>query len=85
MSDPNAKRKRDVLERAKRSGNRKVEKYVEEGLFPKLDQLGPHAGVFLEGLEHDYDKFAKPEGLLHGFTSEDFDALHQALFDTPRE
>jgi hypothetical protein len=80
MSDPNAKRKHEALERAKKIGNRKVLKYLEDGLFEKLDQLGPHGGVFLEGLEHDWAKFAKPEGLLHGFTDKDFEALHKALF-----
>jgi hypothetical protein len=80
MSDPNQKRKHDVLERAKKSGNHKVVRYVQEGLFPKLDQLGAHAGIFLESLEHDWSKFAKPEGLMRGFSDEDFKALHKALY-----
>jgi hypothetical protein len=81
MSDPNAHRKHDVLERAKKLGNRKVLKYLEDGLFEKLDQLGPHGGVFLEGLEVGWDRFAKPTELLHGFTDDDFDDLHKALFN----
>lgn len=78
--NPNEKREKDITERAKHSGNHKVQKYVEDGLLPKLEQLGPHGGVFLEGLEHDWDEFAKPEGMLKGFSEKDFAALHKALF-----
>lgn len=85
MSDPNAKRKHAVLDRAKRSSNHKVVKYVEEGLFAKLDQLGPHGGIFLEDLEHNWDKFAKPEGALRGFQEKDFADLHKALFGVEHE
>jgi hypothetical protein len=80
MSDPNLKRKHEILERAKRSGNHEALKYVQGGLFEKLDQLGHHGGIFLESLEHDWAKFAKPEGLLSGFTDKDFADLHEALF-----
>ncbi len=80
MSDPNAKRKHDVEERAKRTGNRKVQKYLDDTLWEKLDQLGPHAGIFLEGLESDWAKFAKPQGALAGFSDKDFADLHVALF-----
>jgi hypothetical protein len=84
MSDPNAKRKHDVLARAKKTGNRKVLKYIEEVLLEKLDELGPHAGIFLEGLEHDWEKFAKPQNATHDFTEGDFADLFEAVFGYTR-
>lgn len=83
MSDLNEKRKKAIQDRAKHAGNHKVLKFVED-LDEKLDQLGAHAGVFLESIEHDYDEFAKPEGLLHGFTDKDFDVLFKVLFGYSR-
>jgi hypothetical protein len=85
MSDPNEKRKKAILDRAKHSGNHKVEKYVEEGLLPKVDQLNAHAGIFLEDLEASYDEFAKPQGMLHGFVDKDFDVLFKVLFGIERK
>lgn len=79
MSDPNEKRKAEIEQRAKKVGNRKVSTYLED-LNEKLAQMGPHAGVWLEGLEADWTRFAKPQGLTHGFKPEDFDDLHEALF-----
>lgn len=84
MSDPNEKRKKAIEDRAQHAGNHKVEKYVK-GLFEKLDQLGPHAGVFLESLESDFNEFAKPEGMLQGFSNKDFDVLFKVLFGVTRE
>jgi hypothetical protein len=79
MSNPNEKRKAEIEKRAKKIGNRKVTGYLED-LFEKMDQMGPHAGVWIEGLESDWARFAKPQGLTHGFSDDDFADLHEALF-----
>jgi hypothetical protein len=79
MSDPNEKRKAAITKRAKSTGNHKVAQFVES-FIEKMDDMGPHAGVWLEGIESDWDKFAKPEGLLHSFKDTDFADLREALF-----
>jgi hypothetical protein len=84
-SDPNAKRKEQVLDRAKKSGNHKVLTYIEDDFVTKVDQAGPHAGIWLETLENDFDSLAKkPEGQLKHFSEKDFDALFKALFGYER-
>jgi hypothetical protein len=78
-TDPNKKRKDEIGARAKKLDNRKVTSFVE-ALSEKMDSMGPHAGIWLENIEASWDKFAKPHGLLRGFSEEDFEDLRQALF-----
>jgi hypothetical protein len=78
-TDPNEKRKAEIGKRVERLGNHKVKRYVGR-LLTKMDQMGPHAGIWLENLEAHWGTFAKPEGLLGGFEAEDFATLHKALF-----
>jgi hypothetical protein len=72
---------KQVTERAKKTRNKKVLKYVEEDLKEKLDQSGPMAGIWLESLEADFGSLRKkPQGLLKSFSKDDFDDLEKALF-----
>mgnify|MGYP001613555500 CR=1 FL=1 len=72
--------KKRFSDAARRIGNPKVTAYMEE-LFDKLDQAGPAAGIWLEGLEHDWGSLSgKPQGLLKAFTAKDFKDLHKVLF-----
>lgn len=78
---PNSARLKQVTDRAKKIGNAKVSRYVEEGLKEKLDQAGPMAGIWLETLEADFGSLRKkPDGLLKDFSKKDFDDLQKSLF-----
>lgn len=79
--DPNEARKKAILNRAKKTNNQKVIRYVEQDLSEKLDQAGPHAGIWLEAIESDFSALTKkPEGLLKSFSEKDFDNLFKAMF-----
>ena len=83
--DPNAARKKAVTARAKKTGNQKVTRYVEQDLFKKMDQAGPHAGAWLDDIESDFSALTdKPDGLLKSFGEKDFDDLFTALFGYDR-
>lgn len=85
MADQNEKRKKAILDRAKRGGNRKVLALVEDEFLAKLDQAGPMAGIWLESLEHDFSALEKkPQGLMAKFNEKDFDALFKALYGYSR-
>lgn len=85
MADLNVNRKKQVLDRARRSRNHKVLTLLEHDFFPKIDQAGPMAGIWLESLEHDFDALTrKPLGLMGRFSPADFDALFKALFGYDR-
>ena len=83
--DVNEKRKEQVLERAKKLANKKVMSYLMDDFMDKIDAAGPHAGVWLEGLESSFDELAeKPDGLLKKFDEQDFEDLFQALYGYER-
>ena len=82
--DPNAALKKSIEARLKKSKNRKVQEYAKS-FVEKLDQAGPMAGMWVDQVEHDFDGLAKkPEGLLKGFTADDFDDLYSVLFGVDR-
>lgn len=77
----NQNRLKQVLDRAKKTGNQKVVKYVQDDFAEKLDQAGEMAGIWLETLESSFGSLRKkPDGLLKSFSKEDFDDLEKALF-----
>jgi hypothetical protein len=77
----NQSRLKQVTNRAKKTRNRRVIKYVETDLKEKLDQAGPMAGIWLESLEAHFGSLRrKPDGLLKSFSKDDFDDLEKALF-----
>lgn len=85
MSDENAQRKLQIIDRAKRSKNVKVVNYVRRDLVDKIDEAGEHAGIWLESVEAHFDILTEePEGLLKKFTEDDFNALFQAMFGYER-
>ena len=51
---------------------------VEMGDEVKVVYLLPKSTVSL--VAEDWDKFAKPQGLTHGFSDKDFEDLREALF-----
>lgn len=65
---------KELQDRADKVKSQRVKKYVKEGLLPKVKQLGDAAWYWLERLEVDFKKL-RPEGLMEGFTDEDFDEL----------
>lgn len=79
----NTARKQQIRARAKKLGNQRVSKYVEESLFSKMDQAGAMAGIWLDSLENHFDAL-EPEGPLQGFSESDFDALFQAIYGYER-
>lgn len=84
--DPHAERKKAILDRAKKTPNKKVQRYATKDLLEKIDQAGPHAGVWLESLESDFDALSeKPQGKLRSFNDRDFDALFAVMFGYQRE
>jgi hypothetical protein len=77
----NQSRLKQVTDRAKKTRNQKVIKYIETDLKDKVNQAGPMAGIWLESLEADFGSLRrKPDGLLKSFSKEDFDDLEKALF-----
>jgi hypothetical protein len=83
-SDPNAAEVARIKARASKSKNQKVKKYIPE-FIDKIDQSGPAAGIWLEGLESHFETLAKkPEGLLKGFEADDFDDLFEVAFGYKR-
>lgn len=78
-------RKTQILDRAKKIGNQKVLKLLQDDFLAKLDQAGPMAGIWLEKLEHDWDKvIKKPEGLMKGLKKDDFEDLFKSLYGYTR-
>lgn len=84
--DPNSARKKQVAKRQAKIRNQKVDKYLKNDFFPKMDQMGPMAGAWIENLESDFDSLTKePDGLLKKFDDKDFNDLFLALFGYKRE
>jgi hypothetical protein len=76
--------KKGIRDRARKSGNQKVKKYAEE-FVKKMDQAGQAAGIFMEEVESGFDRMAKKkDGLLKGFSTKDFNVLHEVLFEIER-
>lgn len=70
-----------IMDRAKRSGNKKVIDYIQSDFAEKMTQAGQHSGAWMDSLESSFDEFRrKPEGLFKNFKSKDFDDLYEALF-----
>lgn len=84
--DPNAERKRQILERSNALGISRIAAYVEGPLFDKIDQAGPFAGAWLEGWETRFDQSRDQQstGALADFTPDDFDRLFLIVFGYPR-
>ena len=69
----------------KKTHNRKVEKYLTEDFWEKLDSMGDFSGHWMEQLESGYEKMANPpRGLLAHFTEQDFNDLFFSLFGYQR-
>ena len=78
--DANGEYKKQVAARAEKCKNKKVLGYMPS-FNDKLDQLGDMAGHWLDQLESSSKKGAiKATGLFEGFTSADFDEMHEVLF-----
>jgi hypothetical protein len=60
-----------------------VQQYLPH-IVEKIDQMGPAAGIWLENLNSDFAKL-KPEGLMEGFTTEDFRELRRVLFGASKK
>jgi hypothetical protein len=79
VMDSNAEVKKQILERLKKTNNKKVIDYVKKPLMEKLDQASHAAGIWMEKLEHDF-KTLKATGYFEGFSSKDFEELKKVLF-----
>lgn len=86
--DPNQWLKEYIDANWKKTGNPKVEAYLKEQFWDKLDQMGDFAGHWIEQLESHFDALASPppgfESLLSDFEEQDFDDLHFSLFGRQR-
>ena len=84
MADANKRLKDRLVERARKSGNPKVKRYVEGPLSEKIDQAGASAGFFVEQLSEGADRL-KAEGHMSGFGKKDFEDLAGVLGDGGQE
>ena len=78
MSANNDRMESKLANRANKSVNAKVKKYVLGPLMEKIDQAGEMAPIFIEQLERDVME-AKPEGYFIGFEKDDFIELKKIL------